>query len=98
MTATSRPFWRSIAATRAIRCSTCTAMSSASTILRSPVGANIEVNSPSGRAAIPVINALRASRRVERGYLGIGIAPVGEDMAAALGLPRIAAVRPARRG
>ncbi|KAB2850223.1 MAG: PDZ domain-containing protein, partial [Sphingopyxis terrae] len=39
-------------------------------------------------AAIPVINALRAGERVERGYLGIGIAPVGEDMAAALGLPK----------
>jgi len=58
-------------------------------MLISPVGANIGVNfAIPADAAIPVINALRAGERVERGYLGIGIAPVGEDMAAALGLPK----------
>ncbi|MDZ3830531.1 MAG: Do family serine endopeptidase [Sphingopyxis sp.] len=58
-------------------------------MLISPVGANIGVNFaiPSD-AAIPVINALRAGERVERGFLGIGIAPVDEDLAAALGLPK----------
>jgi serine protease Do len=58
-------------------------------MLISPVGANIGVNfAIPADAAIPVINALRAGDRPERGYLGIGIAPVGEDMASALGLPK----------
>lgn len=58
-------------------------------MLISPVGANIGVNfAIPADAAIPVIEALRAGERPTRGYLGIGIAPVGEDMAAALGLPK----------
>lgn len=58
-------------------------------MLISPVGANIGVNfAIPAEAAIPVINALRAGQKVERGYLGIGIAPVDEDLAAALGLPK----------
>jgi len=58
-------------------------------MLISPVGANIGVNfAIPADAAIPVIDALRAGQAVERGYLGIGITPVDEDMAAALGLPK----------
>lgn len=58
-------------------------------MLISPVGANIGVNfAIPADAAIPVINALRAGEAVQRGYLGIGITPVDEDMAAALGLPK----------
>lgn len=58
-------------------------------MLISPVGANIGVNfAIPAEAAIPVIDALRAGERVQRGYLGIGIAPVDEDLAAALGLPK----------
>ncbi|PKP96680.1 MAG: protease [Alphaproteobacteria bacterium HGW-Alphaproteobacteria-13] len=58
-------------------------------MLISPVGANIGVNfAIPADAAIPVINALRAGEPVQRGYLGIGIAPVDEDVAAALGLPK----------
>ena len=58
-------------------------------MLISPVGANIGVNfAIPADAAIPVINALRAGETVQRGYLGIGIAPVDEDLAAALGLPK----------
>ena len=58
-------------------------------MLISPVGANIGVNfAIPADAAIPVINALRAGEKVQRGYLGIGIAPVDEDLAAALGLPK----------
>ncbi|WP_033074708.1 Do family serine endopeptidase [Sphingopyxis sp. MWB1] len=58
-------------------------------MLISPVGANIGVNfAIPADAAIPVINALRAGERPQRGYLGIGIAPVNEDLAAALGLPK----------
>jgi serine protease Do len=58
-------------------------------MLISPVGANIGVNfAIPAEAAIPVINSLRAGEKIQRGYLGIGIAPVDEDLAAALGLPK----------
>ena len=58
-------------------------------MLISPVGANIGVNfAIPADAAIPVINSLRSGQKIERGYLGIGIAPVDEDLAAALGLPK----------
>ena len=58
-------------------------------MLISPVGANIGVNfAIPADAAIPVIEALKSGERVQRGYLGIGIAPVGEDFAASLGLPK----------
>lgn len=58
-------------------------------MLISPVGANIGVNfAIPAEAAIPVINALRSGEKIERGYLGIGIAPVDEDLASALGLPK----------
>ncbi|MGN6689779.1 MAG: S1C family serine protease, partial [Sphingopyxis sp.] len=58
-------------------------------MLISPVGANIGVNfAIPAEAAIPVINSLKAGQKIERGYLGIGIAPVDEDLAAALGLPK----------
>ncbi len=58
-------------------------------MLISPVGANIGVNfAIPADAAIPVINALKAGERPQRGYLGIGIAPMTEDYAAALGLPK----------
>ena len=73
-------------------------------MLISPVGANIGVNfAIPADAAIPVIDALRAGQAVERGYLGIGITPVDEDMAAALGLPkdrgeRIGRIEPGEAG
>src|SRR3546814_13017295 len=55
----------------------------------SPGGANIGVNfAIPADAAIPVIEALRAGETPQRGYLGIGIVPVSEDMAAALGLSK----------
>lgn len=58
-------------------------------MLISPVGANIGVNfAIPAAAAIPVIKALKAGEAIKRGYLGIGIAPVDEDLAAALGLPK----------
>lgn len=58
-------------------------------MLISPVGANIGVNfAIPADAAIPVIDALRSGGRPERGYLGIGIAPVDEDLAAALGIAK----------
>lgn len=58
-------------------------------MLISPVGANIGVNfAIPADAAIPVIDALRSGEKIQRGYLGIGIAPVDEDLAAALGLAK----------
>ena len=58
-------------------------------MLISPVGANIGVNfAIPADAAIPVIEALRSGARPERGYLGIGIAQVDEDLAAALGIAK----------
>ena len=58
-------------------------------MLISPVGANIGVNfAIPADAAIPVIEALRSGSRPERGYLGIGIAPVGQDLADALGIAK----------
>jgi len=58
-------------------------------MLISPVGANIGVNfAIPADAAIPVINSLKSGQKIERGYLGISIAPVDEDLAAALGLPK----------
>src|SRR3546814_17129181 len=56
-------------------------------MLISPVGANIGVNfAIPADAAIPVIEALKAGERPQRGYLGIGIVPVPEDYAEAPGL------------
>ncbi len=58
-------------------------------MLISPVGANIGVNfAIPAEAAIPVIDALRSGARPTRGYLGIGIAQVDEDLAAALGIAK----------
>lgn len=58
-------------------------------MLISPVGANIGVNfAIPADAAIPVIDSLRSGEKIQRGYLGIGIAPVDEDLAAALGLAK----------
>ena len=57
--------------------------------LISPVGANIGINfAIPADAARPVIDALKGGASVKRGYLGISIAPVDEDVASALGLPK----------
>ena len=57
--------------------------------LISPVGANIGINfAIPADAARPVIDSLKGGATVKRGYLGIGIAPVDEDVAAALGLQK----------
>jgi serine protease Do len=57
--------------------------------LISPVRVNIGLNfAIPAESAIPVVEALRKGGAVSRGYLGIGIAPVDDDVAAALGLPK----------
>jgi serine protease Do len=54
-----------------------------------PQGANIGINFaiPSD-AAIPVVETLRNGATVKRGYLGVAPAPVDEDLAASVGLPK----------
>lgn len=57
--------------------------------LISPVGANIGVGfAIPAEEAVPVVESLRKGVRPERGYLGISITPVGEDLADALGLEK----------
>ena len=57
--------------------------------LISPSGANIGVGfAIPADEAIPVVESLKKGVRPERGYLGISIAPVGEDVADALGLQK----------
>jgi len=57
--------------------------------LISPVGANIGVGfAIPAEEAVPVVESLKKGVRPERGYLGISITPVGEDLADALGLEK----------
>lgn len=57
--------------------------------LISPVGANIGVGfAIPAEEAIPVIESLKKGVSPQRGYLGIGIQPVGADMADALGIEK----------
>src|SRR4029079_16124381 len=41
-----------------------------------------------GERAKPVIDALRKGQRPERGYLGVGLQPLDENLAPSLGLPK----------
>ena len=63
------------------------------------IGINSALISPSGTSAgiglaipadlaRPVIEALRSGERPQRGYLGVGLQPVEDDIASALGLPK----------
>jgi serine protease Do len=57
--------------------------------LISPIGANIGVGfAIPVDEIVPVVESLRKGVRVERGYLGIGIQAVSEDLADALGLAK----------
>jgi serine protease Do len=57
--------------------------------LISPVGANIGVGfAIPAEEAIPVVESLKKGVRPERGYLGISIRPVSEEVADALGLEK----------
>ncbi|HET9811457.1 MAG TPA: Do family serine endopeptidase [Sphingomicrobium sp.] len=57
------------------------------TALISPTGTNVGIGlAIPAEAARPVIEALRRGERPERGYLGVGLQPVDEDIAASLGL------------
>ena len=63
------------------------------------IGINNAIFSPSGGSvgigfaipadiAAPIVDQLRRGQAIERGYLGVNIAPVDDDMAASLGLSR----------
>ncbi|MFN3864083.1 MAG: Do family serine endopeptidase [Erythrobacter sp.] len=63
------------------------------------IGINNAIFSPSGGSvgigfaipaeiAAPIVEQLRAGREIERGYLGVGLAPVNEDIAASLGIEK----------
>jgi serine protease Do len=57
--------------------------------LISPIGANIGVGfAIPVDEIIPVVDTLKKGVRVERGYLGLGVEPVDENMADALGLAK----------
>ena len=59
------------------------------TAIFSPTGGNVGIGFAIPAAeARPVIEALRSGGRVKRGYLGVGIQPLTEDVAAGLGLPK----------
>jgi serine protease Do len=57
--------------------------------LISPTGTNVGIGlAIPAEAAKPVIDALRRGEKPERGYLGVGLQPVDDDIAASLGLPK----------
>ncbi|HYC94663.1 MAG TPA: Do family serine endopeptidase, partial [Sphingomicrobium sp.] len=57
--------------------------------LISPTGASVGIGlAIPAEAAKPVIDALRRGQRPQRGYLGVGLQPLDENIAAALGLPK----------
>ncbi|MEE4315589.1 MAG: PDZ domain-containing protein, partial [Erythrobacter sp.] len=55
----------------------------------SPSGGSVGIGFaiPSEIAA-PIVEQLKAGREIERGYLGVGLAPINEDFAASLGLEK----------
>jgi len=59
------------------------------TALISPTGTNVGIGlAIPAELAKPVIDALRRGQRPQRGYLGVGLQPVDEDIAGPLGLPK----------
>jgi serine protease Do len=65
--------------------------------LISPTGASVGIGlAIPAELAKPVIDSLRRGQRPSRGYLGVGLQPLDENIAEALGLPRIAARSSAR--
>jgi serine protease Do len=59
------------------------------TAIFSPTGGNVGLGfAIPAEIAAPVVDQLRATGRVRRGYLGINIQPVTDDIAAGLGLPK----------
>jgi serine protease Do len=59
------------------------------TAIFSPTGGNVGLGFAIPAELVkPVVDQLRATGSVKRGYLGVGIQPVSSDIAASLGLPK----------
>lgn len=59
------------------------------TAIFSPTGGNIGIGfAIPAEVAAPIVDTLRGGGRVKRGYLGVGIQPLDEGAADALGLPK----------
>ncbi len=59
------------------------------TAIYSPTGGNVGIGfAIPAEQAKPVVEALRSGGKIKRGYLGVGIQPLTEDIAASLGLPK----------
>ncbi|SNT06872.1 serine protease Do [Sphingomonas laterariae] len=59
------------------------------TAIFSPTGGNVGIGfAIPAEQARPVIEQLKNGGKVKRGYLGVGIQPMSEDIAAGLGLPK----------
>jgi len=57
--------------------------------LISPTGASVGIGlAIPAELAKPVIDSLKRGQRPQRGYLGVGLQPVDEDLAPSLGLPK----------
>ncbi|CAA9524533.1 MAG: HtrA protease/chaperone protein [uncultured Sphingomonas sp.] len=57
--------------------------------LISPTGANVGIGlAIPAELARPVIDSLRRGQRPQRGYLGVGLQPLDENIAGSLGLPK----------
>ncbi len=57
--------------------------------LISPTGTNVGIGlAIPAELAKPVIDSLRRGERPQRGYLGVGLQPVSDDIAASLGIPK----------
>jgi serine protease Do len=57
--------------------------------LISPTGTNVGIGlAIPAELAKPVIDALRRGEKPQRGYLGVGLQPIDEDIAASLGIPK----------
>jgi len=59
------------------------------TALISPTGGNVGIGFaiPADQAA-PVVEALRKGKRPQRGYIGVSLQPITEDIASGLGVPK----------
>ena len=59
------------------------------TALISPTGGNVGIGfAIPAEQASPIIESLRRGQRVQRGYIGISIQQLDEDLAAAMGIPK----------
>jgi len=55
----------------------------------SPTGGNVGIGfAIPSEVAVPIVNTLRKGEKVERGYLGVQISPLTEDLADSLGLEK----------